>query len=154
MPKVRFLEDRIVKDGTGTKFEAGKVYEMSQGSCDHWIARGVAVSVSSRAAASETQTVSATGEVIGPRAAEIAAKQNADDEAETAANKKAAEDAAAKAKADEEAKDDADAAKKKLDDEAKAAADKKAAEDAEEAKSKLVATHGGVSSGKMGRPRA
>lgn len=42
MPKIRFLETRTVKDGTGTTFEAGKAYELPEASCARWKLRNVA----------------------------------------------------------------------------------------------------------------
>ena len=45
MERVRFLETRVVQDGSGTTFEAGKEYEMRVDSARHWLNRGAAVLV-------------------------------------------------------------------------------------------------------------
>lgn len=47
MVKVKFSETRTVKDASHKTFEAGKTYEMSEASAEHWIKRGVAVEVGS-----------------------------------------------------------------------------------------------------------
>jgi hypothetical protein len=47
MPKIRFLETRTLRDGKGTTFEAGKVYELSEPSCERWIRRKAAEYVQS-----------------------------------------------------------------------------------------------------------
>ncbi len=41
--KIRFLQDRLVKDFAGTLFKGGEVYDLPQASADHWLSRGVAV---------------------------------------------------------------------------------------------------------------
>lgn len=43
--KIKFLQDRVVKDGTGTKFKAGQVIELPYASAHHWLTRNVAVAV-------------------------------------------------------------------------------------------------------------
>lgn len=45
MVKVLFSQTRVVQDGTGTTFEAGKVYDLSRASADRWIIRGIATEV-------------------------------------------------------------------------------------------------------------
>ena len=44
MSKIRFLEDREVKDGTGEgeKFKKGQIIDLPEPSCRHWLDRGVA----------------------------------------------------------------------------------------------------------------
>lgn len=41
MPKVKFNQTRTVKAENGPTFEKGKTYQMSDGSAQHWVARGV-----------------------------------------------------------------------------------------------------------------
>ena len=41
--KVRFLKTRTVQDGSGARFEADHVYELSDDSAQHFMRRGVAV---------------------------------------------------------------------------------------------------------------
>ena len=43
--KIKFLQDRLVKDETNTLFKKDEVYELTESSCAHWISRGVAVEV-------------------------------------------------------------------------------------------------------------
>lgn len=45
MPKIRFLETRTVKDGSGFTYQAGQVYEVSEDGARHWLRRNVAVLV-------------------------------------------------------------------------------------------------------------
>ena len=45
--KIRFLEDRRVKDVEGKLFKKDQVYDLSESSCAHWISRGVAEKVGS-----------------------------------------------------------------------------------------------------------
>lgn len=40
--KIRFLQTRLVKDGTGTTYAKGEVYDLPQASAEHWLNRGVA----------------------------------------------------------------------------------------------------------------
>lgn len=40
--KIRFLQTRLVKDGTGITYTKGEVYDLLQASADHWLSRGVA----------------------------------------------------------------------------------------------------------------
>lgn len=42
---VRFISTVTVKDGTGTTFEAGKVYTLTPDSAEHWIRRSHATVV-------------------------------------------------------------------------------------------------------------
>lgn len=42
MPKVRFLKTCTVLDGTGTTFEEGKVYELTETACARWERRNAA----------------------------------------------------------------------------------------------------------------
>jgi hypothetical protein len=58
--KVKFLETRTVKDGTGTTFEEGKVYDLEDASAVRWIRRGVAEQSTGRA--SKPSTVEETEE--------------------------------------------------------------------------------------------
>jgi hypothetical protein len=43
--KIRFTETRTVKDGSGTTFIAGEVYDLPADSAGHWLNRHVAVRV-------------------------------------------------------------------------------------------------------------
>ena len=43
--KVKFLEDRTVRDGSGLKFRKGQVVELPYASAQHWLTRNVAVLV-------------------------------------------------------------------------------------------------------------
>jgi hypothetical protein len=54
--KVRFLVTRIVKDGTGTTFTAGKVYEMTESQAYRWTRRGKAELVETAAKVSKPTT--------------------------------------------------------------------------------------------------
>lgn len=104
MPKIRFFETRIVQDGTGLTFEAGKTYELPKTSCDRWVQRGTAEYVSERAKHVDPESVTETGEPKGPTAEQIAAAE---------AGKRAtieAEKAKAKVEADKVAKEAADKA--------------------------------------------
>jgi hypothetical protein len=47
--RVRFLETRIVKDGSGQKFEENVEYDLVPTSADRWIKRGLAVEVEAEA---------------------------------------------------------------------------------------------------------
>ena len=49
MVQVRFTQTRTVQDGTGTTFEAGRVYDLPRVSADRWIRRGVAEEVAGEA---------------------------------------------------------------------------------------------------------
>lgn len=40
--KIRFLETREVKDGSGQVFKEGKTYDLPEPSARHWLNRGVA----------------------------------------------------------------------------------------------------------------
>ncbi|MGE0724810.1 MAG: hypothetical protein AB7O45_10565 [Alphaproteobacteria bacterium] len=42
MPRVRFLETRVVQDSVGMRYEAGEVYDLPGPSAERWIRRGVA----------------------------------------------------------------------------------------------------------------
>lgn len=42
MAKVRFLQRRVVQDGSGTVYEAGQVVNLPPDSCEHWVSRGIA----------------------------------------------------------------------------------------------------------------
>ena len=57
--KIRFVEDRVVQDKTGTRFEAGEVYDLSEPSAQHWIKRGVAVPIDDDADVSRVVEVAA-----------------------------------------------------------------------------------------------
>lgn len=124
MPKVRFLEDRIVRDGSGTSFEKGRVYDLPDASAERWLRRGAAEAVSNRAHAGEPKRYDAQGSEIKPTpedaartadAAEAEAKQKAAAEgvARKDAERKEAERIAAEAAA-EAARKTADRAKVKI----------------------------------------
>jgi hypothetical protein len=55
VPFVKFVETRRVEDSTGRVFEEGKVYDLPEESCTHWVARGAAV----RLGASDTKSLEA-----------------------------------------------------------------------------------------------
>lgn len=42
---VRFVSTVTVRDGTGTTFQAGEIYTLTQDSADHWIRRNHAIVV-------------------------------------------------------------------------------------------------------------
>ena len=48
MPKIKFVKTRTVQDGTGTTYEAGKVYDLPERSCARWIRREVAEPVAAK----------------------------------------------------------------------------------------------------------
>ena len=56
--KIKFLEDRRVKDAEGKLFRKGEVYDLPESSCAHWISRGVAEKVvsASKVAAPTVET--------------------------------------------------------------------------------------------------
>jgi hypothetical protein len=58
--KIEFTETRTVQDGSGTTFEAGKVYDLPPESADHWKRRGVAKDAPEGATAEDRPTDSAT----------------------------------------------------------------------------------------------
>lgn len=64
--KVRFKVTRTVKDGTGTTFEEGKVYDLSEASAARWIRRGLAESVGPSSKASKPAKVLETNTVKPP----------------------------------------------------------------------------------------
>lgn len=111
---VVFLVDRKVQDDEGQEFKAGESYDLSRGSADHWLSRGVAVTESEYASLSANLEEKA-------KAAEAQARK---DRKAADAAKAAAEEAEAKA---EKAKAAA-AAQKSQDDKMQAAVDKERAE--------------------------
>jgi len=40
--KIRFIENRTVQADGGDSFLAGKIYDLPETSCRHWLARGCA----------------------------------------------------------------------------------------------------------------
>lgn len=71
--EVEFLRDYEVKDGTGTKYEKGSVWELPASSANHFISRG---------AAKATEDDKARAKQVNRRMVK-AAPEPADDEAET-----------------------------------------------------------------------
>jgi hypothetical protein len=74
MPRIRFLQDRTVDDHRkGTKdeerYETGKVYELSETSCERWVGRGVA-KYANEAKASAAANTLAPAQTQGETAAE------------------------------------------------------------------------------------
>ena len=62
--KIKFLEDRRVKDAEGKLFKKDQVYDLPESSCAHWISRGVAEKVgpaSKTAKQSRVETATARG---------------------------------------------------------------------------------------------
>lgn len=103
MPKIRFLETRTVQDGTGTTYEAGKVYDLRPASANRWLRRGVAERVSDRAHEAEPLVTTRTGDVKPGTKAEAEARRRAEAEAREKTEREAREkEAAEKAKAEAE----------------------------------------------------
>jgi hypothetical protein len=95
MAKIEFIRDNIVKrpDGTGTKFESGKTYEMHQASADHHRTRGHAKAASDKAKTVDPVEVDAHGL---PMEDSIAASEKAADEQKGADARKLAKRSAVK----------------------------------------------------------
>jgi hypothetical protein len=81
MVKVRFLVTRLVRDGTGTTFTAGKVYEMTEDSAQHWIRRQKAELVETAAKASRP-TTAAPVPTAGTAPPDVVVDTEAEDEAD------------------------------------------------------------------------
>ena len=64
--RVKFVVNRTVKDAEGLTYEKGKVYEMSEGSADHWIRRRVAVVHTGRGRPAQAQPEQRTAEEVEP----------------------------------------------------------------------------------------
>lgn len=58
--RIRMLRTRVVQDGTGQTFEAGRVYDLPEDSARHWLVRAVAE------VAEEPEPVAAAAEVSVP----------------------------------------------------------------------------------------
>lgn len=62
--KIEFLIRREVQDGSGTVFEAGKIYDLPDDSANHWLSRGVAIETKQKP---KQETATATESKPAPR---------------------------------------------------------------------------------------
>ncbi|MHC4866783.1 MAG: hypothetical protein ACYTEX_22115 [Planctomycetota bacterium] len=80
--RIRFLETRLVKDGSGTTFEKGEIYDLPTASAEHWLRRGVAEKVAGRpkkivetAAVTPSETAQGVAAASAPRVVPLAPKK-------------------------------------------------------------------------------